>query len=263
VLFSRDRVANFINAAFEPVWESVRPVPVVHIDFGGGNVLTRTLHGNILTSVCTAQGEVLDALPGIYTEDAYLDRLEQLRLLAGYTLFQPPAGRAAFVRDYHLRQLQALKKGRPPEVFSALPLMAADGAKRRIELPLEKVLRPGAPRPAANAAAKGAPKPALAKTPENAYVSKTAIEMPVEKVVALSLEDFAFWKALEEDTRLNEGPRRRQVHAILAAAGLVPPAKVTRPIYKDVLHADLDDPYLGLGKVLFGTYPFAGEDKAK
>ena len=47
-----------------------------------GNVLTPTLHGNILTSVCTAQGEILDALPGIYEPKGYLDQLNQLRLLA-------------------------------------------------------------------------------------------------------------------------------------------------------------------------------------
>ena len=70
MLFSQDRVADFINANFEPAWESVRPVPVVRIDFGNGTVLTRTLHGNILTSVCTADGKVLDALPVIYTEAA-------------------------------------------------------------------------------------------------------------------------------------------------------------------------------------------------
>ena len=38
------------------------------------------------------------------------------------------------------------------------------------------------------------------------------------------------------------------------------PAKVLKPIYKEVLHADLDDPYLGLGTALFENYPFAAED---
>ena len=61
MLFSDESVASFVNANFEPAWESVRPVPLVHIDFGNGQVLTRTLHGNILTSVCTAEGLVLDA----------------------------------------------------------------------------------------------------------------------------------------------------------------------------------------------------------
>jgi hypothetical protein len=40
----------------------------------------------------------------------------------------------------------------------------------------------------------------------------------------------------------------------------VRPDEVTRPIYRDVLHADLDDPYLGLGEALFANYPFAQED---
>jgi hypothetical protein len=35
---------------------------------------------------------------------------------------------------------------------------------------------------------------------------------------------------------------------------------VTKLVYKEVLHVDLDDPYLGLGEVLFATYPFAKED---
>ena len=66
MLFSQASVADFVHGAFEPVWESVRPVPIVRIDFGNGNVLTRTLHGNILTSICTPDGFVVDALPVIY-----------------------------------------------------------------------------------------------------------------------------------------------------------------------------------------------------
>ena len=76
-----------------------------------------------------------------------------------------------------------------------------------------------------------------------------------------ALDDVAGWKELVEDTTLNEGTRRRQIHEMLAKTGLVRPEKVLKPIYKDVLHADLDDPYLGLGKTLFATYPFAREDQ--
>ena len=39
------------------------------------------------------------------------------------------------------------------------------------------------------------------------------------------------------------------------------PAALTKWLYKEVLHADLDDPYLGLGPALFASYPFAKEDK--
>ncbi len=82
MLFSNDQVAKFINVNFEATWEMVREVPIITIDFGKGNVLTRTLHGNILTSVCTADGMMLDALPGIYNPPAYVDQLDQFRLLA-------------------------------------------------------------------------------------------------------------------------------------------------------------------------------------
>jgi hypothetical protein len=237
-LFSHDRVADFINATFEPAWESVRPVPIVRVDFGNGTVLTRTLHGNILTSVCTADGRVLDALPGIYAEDTYLDRLNQLRLLARYTRSAPPDQWAARVRDYHRAEAGALAKNQPPPRFveaKRVPPMT----KRVIERPVELVLQaPGGPRGGAST-----------------EVSQAAAPPPG------AAEDVRSWKVLAEDTRLNETTRRRQIHELLAGAGLVRPDQVTRPIYKDVLQADLDDPYLGLGKALFETYPFAREDQ--
>jgi hypothetical protein len=232
VLFSDDQVAALINRRFEPAWESVRPVSLVRIDFGNGTVLTRTLHGNVITYACDADGRVLDALPGIYTADAYRDRLDQLRLLARYIATRPADQRDAWVRAYHRRQADALAKGQMPEQF-AERRGAAPITKRAIENPVEIVL--------------GSAKP---------------VEPPPKKAPAevRDPEDVASWSSLAEDTALNETTRRRQIHEALSGAGLVRPAAVSRQFYKEVLHADLDDPYLGLGPTLFGTYPFARED---
>ena len=238
MLFSHDSVADFINSRFEPAWESVRPVPIVRIDFGNGTVLTRTLHGNILTSVCTADGLVLDALPGIYAEEVYLDRLDQLRLLAGYARALPPEARAARLRDYHRTQAAALAMNEPPPRFAEKKRLAPI-TKQAIERPVEVVLEPPAPQ------------------------GQAAPPAPGRQPAADGADDVSRWPALAEDTRLNESTRRRQIHEFLADAGLVSPERVTRPIYKDVLHADLDDPYLGLGKSLFESYPFAGEDRER
>jgi hypothetical protein len=239
-LFSQDRVAEFINANFEPAWESVRPVPLVRIDFGNGTLLTRTLHGNILTSVCTADGLVLDALPGIYAEDVYLDRLNQLCLLGRYARAASATQRAAKVWDYHRTQAAALAKNEPPQQFverrKVVPI-----TKRIVERPMEVVLEQ--PTSGNTGTAPGARADARPSGP------------------AAVGEEVSRWKELAEDTQLNETTRRRQIHELLADTGLVRPEKVTRPIYKDVLHADLDDPYLGLGKTLFETYPFAREDQ--
>jgi hypothetical protein len=225
VLFSRDDVVKFINDNFEPVWESVRPVPLVRIDFGNDVVLTRTLNGNIASYVCTPEGEVLDILPGIYTPAVYLDRLIQFSLLVRYVDQSGRALRTALLREYHQVQAKALVKNLAPLVLRKPQPVG----KAAIENPLKLVLMPGKPTPAV----KRAEKPRLA-----------------------SAEDLARWQALAEDTEINETARRLQIHHMLAGKGLVKPVAVTKRLYKEVLHADLDDPYLGLGEVLFATYPF-------
>ena len=228
-MFSREDLASFINRSFEPVWQTVRPVPLVHLDFGNGNRVTRTLHGNIATYVCTAGGQVLDVLPGIYTPAVYLERLNQFRLLANYVDQEGIQKREPRLRAYHAGQAAALKNKQPPPV-----LMNGDMGKRAIEGRLKAVLVPGPSLPAA---------PASGNTVETAPLG-----VP---------EDLAGWKALTEDTVFNETVRRGQIHALLAGQSLVGPEALTKRLYREVLHADLDDPYLGLRDLLFAEYPFS------
>lgn len=228
MLFSRDDVSAFINKHFEPVWQSVRPVPIVRIDFGNGTVLTRTLHGNIATYACAADGQVLDVLGGIYAPAMYLKRLDQFRLLANYADQQGTARRAERLRSYHAGQLEALTKKQSPAVF----INVADRSKKAIENGVLAVLV-RAPQPAVPGA-EGPP-------------------------VLVRTGDVTLWKALARDTVANETIRRRQVHTRLASGAAVRPAGLMKWLYKDVLNADLDDPYLGLGGDLFAAYPFKDE----
>jgi hypothetical protein len=232
VLFSNEQVANFVNKYFEPVWESVRPVPILKLDFGNGNVITRTLHGNIATYVCTADGEALDILPGIYTPTAYLEQLQQFRLLANYIDQEGKDKRAERAKQYHEKLLAALKKDVAPPKF----INMADRSKAAIEGGIKAVLVDGKTTPTATAKGSG---PAVDDK-----------------------DDLAAWQALKEDTELNETVRRLQIHEMLAAEPLIAPEKVTKRLYKDVLHSDLDDPYLGLGKLLFEGYVFDKEEKS-
>ena len=198
MLFSQDRVANFIDQSFEPVWQSVRPVPIVRIDFGDGRVLTRTLHGNILTSICTADGLVVDALPGIYTESEYLTQLGVLSAVAKNAQARPHAARS-FGARLSSRPGQALKqKAKPGQAAVDRKLVAI--TKRVIETPIELVLLPM--------------QPVLVPQPQT---------KPEAKPSLTAAEDVANWKELEEDTRLNERTRRLQIHELLAGTGLVPP----------------------------------------
>jgi hypothetical protein len=233
VLFSNNDVANFINKNFEAVWQSVRPVPIVRIDFGNGTVLNRTLHGNIATYVCTAGGQVLDILPGIYEPRTYLHALGQFQLLHNYVVRAKDQGPGR-LREYHEGQVQALRENQIPPQF----VNSAGMTKASIERAILAVLTP-------------APE---AKTlyPRQA---KTTGRPKLE-----SNEDIASWKVLAEDTRINETVRRSQVHEMLANRGSIQPKTITKKLYKEVLHADLDDPYLGLGQTLFAGYPFAKEE---
>jgi hypothetical protein len=232
VLFSDDRVAADINAKFEPVWESVRPVPVVRIDFGNDRVITRTLNGNIATYVCAADGQVLDVLPGLYEPHQYRRSLDQLCLLAAYVDQHGKDRRDVILRDYHRRQFEALSRNETPHVLAS----TAGISKRKIEKPLLALV-----------------------SPELAKEMTSATEAEQET----STTGVAGWKTLKQDTVLNESVRRRQVHEMLTRLGPVRPGQIAKPVYKDVLHADLDDPYLGLGKSLFAEYPFTLEDRTE
>ncbi len=165
---------------------------MVTIDFGNGTVVRRTLHGNVATYVCTADGHVLDILPGIYEPTTYIDRLQQLNLVC--EMMAQSAGDVGDVegllRGYHRRQLESLESGGAPEVG------------------------------------------------------------------VMDREDLTSGEALAKDTELNEIVRRKSIHKHLMERSLVRPNDVKNWLYRDVLHADLDDPYLGLGKVLFDNYPF-------
>jgi hypothetical protein len=225
-LFSKTDVAEYVNKNFEPAWESVRPVPIVKIDFGGGNVLTRTLHGNIATYLCAADGTVLDLVPGIYTPDVYKQRLMGFVRLAYGARGKSGDRLTGVVKAYHDNQIAEIDRQAAPAA------KARDGGKRAIEFPTKAAIA-------------------------------AAVPAPAERAKFDTPEDLANWDALVEDTRANETVRKRQVHELLARSGRVRPGDVKKVVYKDILHADLDDPYLGLGPSLFASYPFAKEDGAR
>jgi len=231
VLFSNEEVARFINQNFEAAWESVRPVPVVQIDFGGGTKVIRTLHGNIATYLCNADGQVLDILPGIYTPTRYLQNLGQFKLLASYLVQRSREPQETRLRSYHLVQAEALKQNLPPAQLVRNLFVS----KMAIENPIKLV---------------------LASTAGGVTADEVGLPLARPNLNLASSEDLANWKLLAEDTRINESTRRRQIHEMLADKMNVRPKTITKWLYRDVLHADLDDPYLGLGNVLFANYPF-------
>jgi hypothetical protein len=226
VLFSREDVANLINENFEPAWQTVRPVPIVTIDFGGGTVVTRTIHGNIATYVCTPDGMTIDVLPGVYDPAGYRDRLSELGLVARSIQGIDEPERGERLANYHKERLESFASGLKVRGASNF-----DRSKGRLQGGLKRdVLQ------------------------QAGTESDVAEARPTSQPV--TREGLATWSLLLEDTRLNETIRRRQVHSQLASQPLVRPDGLVKWLYKEVMHLDLDDPYLGLQKTLFDGYPF-------
>jgi hypothetical protein len=75
VLYSNAEIASVLRDRFVLHWQSVRPAPVITIDFGDGRKLERTITGNSIHYVLDSSGQLLEALPGLYGPQAFLRRL--------------------------------------------------------------------------------------------------------------------------------------------------------------------------------------------
>lgn len=192
-MFSDKEIASYINANFEPAWQSVRPVPIITVDMGNGNVVRKTFRGNIGTYVCTTDGDVFDILPGLYSPAQYLQQLHQLH----DQVVALPAGeqRLSKLIAYHLRR---------------------------------RGIAPTEPDPSANLV--------------------DAMDGMLEANRTERHND-----ALDLDTAVNQTARRELIHEKLATAGLTTPDSVKHWLYKNVLHADIDDPYLGTRELFVGN----------
>jgi len=221
VLFSNPEVAAFVRANFVAAWENVRAVPTVEIDFGNGKKIKRTVNGNIATTICDPTGRVVDVIPGLNTPEAYLQDLR-------YALNLYRASMASFdktVLDYHKENLTT------PTVYEYVRNdMAKSFNERLLRMSLDK---------RTEMMEKKGVGARIIRRDVRADAGKMVVESPVKK---LTLEEELI---LAADTELNRRERKPVIHKILSEK-IVKAGDITKRIYKDALHCDLDDPYLGL-----------------
>jgi hypothetical protein len=224
VLFSNNEVSSFVRDNFVAAWDTVRPVPTVEIDFGNGTKIKRTVNGNIATYVCDPTGRVIDVIPGLNTPEAYLKELR-------YALNLWRASLASFdktILDYHTENLTTrtvyewVRNDMAKSMSERLMRMSLD---KRQEF-VDQGGKIGAIR--------------IVAAPRKPDLAKEAAEAPTKK--SLTAEELAI---LAADTEINRKERKPIIHRILSEK-IVRPADITKRIYKEALHCDLDDPYLGL-----------------
>ncbi len=77
ILYSDPKISSHLRENYILHWRSVRPAPRITIDFGDGRKIIRTITGNSIHYVLDADGTIIDALPGLYGQKAFLENLAQ------------------------------------------------------------------------------------------------------------------------------------------------------------------------------------------
>lgn len=77
VLYADPSVADYLRDNYVLHWQSVRPVPHITIDFGDGRKIERTITGNSVHYVLNSDGRLIDAIPGLWAAEPFLDVLTQ------------------------------------------------------------------------------------------------------------------------------------------------------------------------------------------
>jgi hypothetical protein len=75
-LYPNAGVSQLLRDRFILHWQSERPVPKVTIDFGDGRKLEQTLTGNSIHYVLDSDGRPIDAIPGLYSPQAFIKNLK-------------------------------------------------------------------------------------------------------------------------------------------------------------------------------------------
>jgi hypothetical protein len=228
-LYANEEISNFLRENFILHWKSVRPVPKVTIDFGDGRKLERTLTGNSAHYILTADGDVVDALPGLYGPKAFLEQITKGFGMARRVSALPPSEFPQALAAIHQQRLQELEASWTTDLASA-----------------GKAPTPSAQPPAQINTADGQPPSAAAATP--IARPKAVIEMPlVRSVVPLAtdptkLDDESVWEAIAalhaDDAKLDTASRdlirRENPTAAQAAPVAITKSWVENPLVRMV-----------------------------
>ena len=241
MLYSDPDIASILRDRFVLHWSSVRPVPQVMIDMGDGRRIRQTITGNSVHYLLDANGDVLDALPGLVSPAAFRAQLEDWLTIDKATL-----------RTYHAVRME-------------------QRAERALELGVaERVVVPER-RPTAEQAARRAMTKAVPEMPilgQMSIGSRPLLpgqwipigEREIEAVV-FSAESLALMRSKQAlndealrnlrrtvavDTIVNQYDLHRQINGWFAMGEVRNLASLNERIYAELFLTPSNDPWLGL-----------------
>jgi hypothetical protein len=106
-LYANTEVSKVLRDRFILHWQSVRPAPRITVDFGDGRKIERTITGNSIHYVLDADGNPIDALPGLYGGKAFITALSRAEEVAS-KLRNAGSERETLLRAFHQERLEAI-----------------------------------------------------------------------------------------------------------------------------------------------------------
>src|SRR6185312_1938051 len=104
-LYLNAEVSRYLRDHFILHWQSVRTVPRITIDMGDGRRIERTITGNSIHYILDADGNTIDALPGLYGAKAFIVGLDHAVAAEQQAVKLTGAEREQFLKNYHSTRL--------------------------------------------------------------------------------------------------------------------------------------------------------------
>jgi hypothetical protein len=186
-LYSNAEISKALGERFILHWKSVRPVPKVTIDFGDGRKLERTLTGNSIHYILDSDGQIVDALPGLYGPKAFLRELERAEQTVKEEIALSPSERSGLLVAYHRERAAAITAAWQDDLRKLGITAATNGAN-----PQSIVERPAVVVPVAQSQpTRVAPVAAVKKAPDAAKagaiaIGKGQVELPIIRAAGLA-----------------------------------------------------------------------------
>ncbi len=253
-LYPNAEIAAYLRQHFVLHWQSVRPVPRITIDFGDGRKIEETITGNSIHYVLAPNGQVIDALPGLYGPKAFLKGLAVAeKASARYASLNESDG-YAYLKAYHRENLDALLATWQNDLQKD-PLITGDigSSKSPRNIPVDNEvwhriasLHTEDAQLDAGARQLIQAKNSFASVAGGLAVSKAAVENPMMRQIR------NFQRSISEDTVRNEYRFHSAIHEWLAAdpvsGGL---NRLNQRVYAELFLTPDSDPWLGLAPSTF------------
>jgi hypothetical protein len=222
MLYSDPEIASILRERYVLYWHSVRPVPQVTIDMGDGRKIRQTITGNSIHYLLDADGNVLDALPGLRSPRAFREQLEAWQTLD-----------RANLREYHTaRATSGMTRNvlRPKAQDAAMRAMS----KMIVERPLLQQLSLGVRLPRLE------PQVEADVVFSASSLALMRSKQPLTEELLTSLR-----RIVALDTLVND-ELHGVMHGWFAAGEVKDLASLNERVYDELFLTPSDDPWLGL-----------------